>query len=407
MTKIAKAVIGSGYGDEGKGLMTDYLAATIPDAVIVRTNGGAQAGHTVVTPEGVRHVFHHVGSGALAGARTHLSRFFVAHPMFFLNEMEVLAGMGANTEVTIDPRALVTTPYDIMVNQIIESRRAKGRHGSCGMGFGETIERSNERLFEITARDLKRNVRPLLRRIREQWVTRRLEKLGVNDPTEDELAPVQSDEILERFAQDCERFRELVRLRDDEDLGREEAVIFEAAQGLMLDQDYGSFPHVTRSNTGMPNIAAVCLEAGIEVVDIYYMTRAYTTRHGAGPLRNETESLKGMEVNDPTNAANEWQGALRLAPLDVDGLVRAIRHDLARVGNELDVRPGIVVTCMDQIVGDTAPVEVAGKILDEDKSSLLGDFGNEWAPYILWGASYGPTRNDVRLVNVFPALRDV
>lgn len=395
MTKIAKAVIGAGYGDEGKGLMTDYLAADHPGAVIVRTNGGAQAGHTVVTPEGIRHVFHHVGSGALAGAETHLSRFFVAHPMFFLNEIEVLAKLGANTKVSIDPRALITTPYDIMINQIIESRRANGRHGSCGMGFGETIERSNERLFEITAGDLKRNIRPLLDRIRKQWVLRRLEKLGASNLTDEELAPVQNDDILERFAQDCESFLELVTLRSDETLGAEDVVIFEGAQGLMLDQDYGAFPHVTRSNTGMPNIAAVCGEAGIKDIDIHYMTRAYTTRHGAGPLRNETESLCGVEVVDPTNATNEWQGALRLAPLDVDGIVNAIKHDLSRVVGELEIRPGIIVTCMDQIIGDTAPVEVAGKVFDEEKSYLLGDFGAEWAPHILWGASYGPTRDDV------------
>lgn len=402
MTKIAKAVIGSGYGDEGKGLMTDYLAADNPGAVIVRTNGGAQAGHTVVTPEGVRHVFHHVGSGALAGARTHLSRFFVAHPMFFLDEIETLSDLGANTEITIDPRALVTTPYDIMINQIIESRRADGRHGSCGMGFGETIERSNERLFEITAGDLKRNVRPILRRIRSQWVRKRLEKLGVGDPTDDELAPVFSDEVLERFALDCEQFRDLVKLRDDEDLGAEDMVIFEGAQGLMLDQDYGAFPYVTRSNTGLPNIAAVCLEAGIGRIDVHYMTRAYTTRHGAGPLKNESKYLNGVEVIDKTNISNEWQGALRLAPLDVDGVLNAITHDISRVKDEIEIKPGVVVTCMDQITGAASPVEVGGIVYDEEKPWFLGDLNNEWMPGLLWGASYGPTRGDVRMNNTGP-----
>ncbi|WP_269581950.1 adenylosuccinate synthetase [Roseibium sp. Sym1] len=397
MITIAKAVIGAGFGDEGKGLMTDFLAAENSGAVVVRTNGGAQAGHTVVTPEGIRHVFHHVGSGALAGARTHLSRFFVSHPMFFLSEVEKLRRIGANTNVTIDPRALVTTPYDIMVNQIIESRRGDVRHGSCGMGFGETIERSSKRFFKITVADLGKDLRVILIRIRSQWVSRRLRKLGVEELTDEEIDLIFDDGILESFVTDCARFVELVRIRDDADIGREGTVIFEGAQGLMLDQDYGAFPHVTRSNTGMPNIAAVCAEAGISSVDVHYMTRAYSTRHGAGPLRNETKSLKGVEVVDETNTPNDWQGELRLAPLDVDGIVHAINYDLWRVKHRIEVRPGIFITCTDQIHGDTLPIEVSGRIFPENKISFLSEYTRDWHPHGLYGVSDGPTRENVKM----------
>src|SRR4051812_30640034 len=85
------AVIGANYGDEGKGLVTDYLAEEGEGAVVVRFNGGAQAGHTVVTPEGKRHVFHHFGSGTFRKARTHLSRFFISNPALFRPEFEALA----------------------------------------------------------------------------------------------------------------------------------------------------------------------------------------------------------------------------------------------------------------------------------------------------------------------------
>ena len=119
-----------------------YAAAVGCDGIVVRFNGGAQAGHTVVTPEGRRHVFSHIGSGTFAGAATFLSRFFVSHPLLFLKEWEVLAAQGVRPVVYVDPDSPVTTPYDMMINQIIEQEQGAARHGSCGLGFGETLERN-------------------------------------------------------------------------------------------------------------------------------------------------------------------------------------------------------------------------------------------------------------------------
>ena len=88
----ALAVIGANYGDEGKGRLVDWLVARHgTDSVVVRSNGGAQAGHTVGLAEGQpRHVFHHLGSGTLRGAATHMSRFMVSHPIVFADEYAVL-----------------------------------------------------------------------------------------------------------------------------------------------------------------------------------------------------------------------------------------------------------------------------------------------------------------------------
>ena len=85
----ARAVIGSNFGDEGKGLVVDYLCKTGGE-VVVRFNGGAQAGHTVVTPEGLRHVFRHFGSGTLYGVPTFLSQFFIVNPIIFFHELQDL-----------------------------------------------------------------------------------------------------------------------------------------------------------------------------------------------------------------------------------------------------------------------------------------------------------------------------
>ena len=127
----AFAVIGSAYGDEGKGLAVDALTSRArrarEDVCVVRSNGGAQAGHTVVTPEGRRHVFSHIGAGALAGARTHLSRFFVVNPMVFGREATNLGAHILEQGVTIDPRAPVTTPWDMLLNQGVERARGPAR----------------------------------------------------------------------------------------------------------------------------------------------------------------------------------------------------------------------------------------------------------------------------------------
>jgi adenylosuccinate synthase len=183
-TRSARVVIGANFGDEGKGVLTDYFAAQAPaTSLIVRFNGGAQAGHTVVTPEGQRHVFGHIGAGSLCGAATFLSHYFVCNSLLFLREYEALGRLGLTPTVWVDPRAPVTTPYDILINQLLENARGAARHGSCGVGFGETWERTLSTDFALTVADLTDRSR-LLRRlmaIRRDYVPQRLARLGLHD----------------------------------------------------------------------------------------------------------------------------------------------------------------------------------------------------------------------------------
>jgi adenylosuccinate synthase len=268
MERVAHAVIGANFGDEGKGLATDALAADLmmrgDDPVVVRSNGGAQAGHTVET-QGRRHVFHHVGSGAFTGARTHLSRFFVAHPMLLLRELEELRPLlPGSPHISIDPRAQVTTPWDVFLNQAIEAARGASRHGSCGVGFGETLERVSKGVT-LTAADLASpDLADRLIAIRDGWTGARLEALGIADHPEvlRNRDALWSDGLLERFVQDARLFAGLVPARSDAELGSE-TLLFEGAQGLMLDMDLGVMPHLTRSNTGLRNMLAIAEEAGI------------------------------------------------------------------------------------------------------------------------------------------------
>lgn len=392
----AQAVIGAGYGDEGKGRVTDWLAAQAPGAVVVRSNGGAQAGHTVVTPAGARHVFHHFGAGALAGAATHLSRCFVAHPMLFAAERATLAALGGRLDVTSDPRAPVTTPFDVLINQIVEAHRGTARHGSCGLGFGETIERNLVAEFATSLQTLFRpDLGMRLRHIRDHWVPTRLARLGIPMPT-GRLADTLSDNaIITRFLDDCAAYTDHVQLWPDRRLGQLGPVIFEAAQGLLLDQDFGAFPYVTRSNTGLRNMLAIATEAGIDHIDAIYVTRSYLTRHGAGPLGGEVARVDGIAVDDPTNAPNDWQGTIRLAPLDLLQLQAAIAADLAlAAGGTITVTAGLAVTCLDRA---TAAIPVRhGATLRRLAPATVATHIAAALSLPLFGAGWGPSRQDFR-----------
>jgi adenylosuccinate synthase len=403
MGRTAYAVIGANFGDEGKGLATDALAAELTSRglapLVVRSNGGAQAGHTVET-QGRRHVFHHVGSGAFTGARTHLSRFFVAHPMLFLRELEELRPLlPAPPELTIDPGAQVTTPWDVFLNQAAEAARGAGRHGSCGVGFGETLKRADGG-FGLTVSDLTRpDLRDRLSWIRDGWALRRLEELGVQDRPDvtGNLGLLWSDAVLDRFFADVRDFLGAVSSRSDAEIGSE-TLLFEGAQGLMLDQDLGVMPHLTPSNTGIRNMIAIAETAGIDEIRPLYMTRAYMTRHGAGPLKHETETLPWAEVVDPTNRPNAWQGALRLAPLDLDETTRFIKADLSFAeASPVRVVPVIGMTCLDQVSGRAEAVLDGARrgISTPELPELFAEMSG--APVGL--LSYGPDRGAVRLGN--------
>jgi adenylosuccinate synthase len=133
------AVIGGQLGDEGKGLITDFLSNHL--TLVVRFNGGAQAGHTVVLPDGRRHEFHHFGAGCFKAACTLLSRHFIVNPLLYAKEYHSPELKGIRKTVYVDPRCRVTTPLDMMLNTLVEERRGAQRHGSCGVGINETVTR--------------------------------------------------------------------------------------------------------------------------------------------------------------------------------------------------------------------------------------------------------------------------
>ncbi len=393
---IAKAVIGAGYGDEGKGVMTDALVAPYgADATVLRYNGGAQAGHTVTLADGRRHVFHHVGSGAFAGAATFLSRFFVANPILLAQEIVELAALGVRPRIAIDRDAPVTTPFDMMINQIVERSRGNGRHGSCGLGFGETLERNLRPAFALTVGQLKDRALPSrLREIRDLWAPERLDGLGLWPLGEDDMALLKDDAIIEHWLEDAAAFLHAVAISDSASLRETKALVFEGAQGLLLDQDRGDFPHVTRSNTGLKNVLALAAEIGLAHLDVYYVTRCYATRHGAGPLSHELSGPPHQNVVDATNIDNPWQGALRFGTLDLSILQSAVASDVA--DSELatvKVSHSLAMTCLDQ-VGDAVSYFHAGRLRQASPDALAAAAARAVSALTLV-RSFGPTRDTI------------
>ena len=374
------AVIGAQFGDEGKGLMVDYLSQH--QTLVVRFNGGAQAGHTVVRADGHRHEFQHFGAGGYRGAFTLLSRFFIVNPILYVQELGDIKGI-PYLATYVDERCLVTTPVDMMLNTLVEKARGSGRHGSCGVGINETVTRCEQEASRLTVGQLAtESLRSITNRV-YTYGLRRAEKLGVELP--DGMTML---EIFDRWAYDVKTFMRSAQIVNDVELiERHTNVVFEGAQGLRLDElAPGGFPHVTRSRTGMTNVITLLNESKrTDVVDVVYVTRAYVTRHGAGPLGGETDGHPYGWTGPESNVENESQGKLRYAKLEDHAmeLRNAIKRDITNLSlsapsNNI-YRIGLAVTCNDQVPASDAASSFAS-----------------WAAQLpLWYKSFGPTRFDV------------
>lgn len=382
--KKAIAVIGAAFGDEGKGLMTDYFCRQAQEQpIVVRFNGGAQAGHTVVTPEGKRHVFHHYGAGHLAGAETYLSRFFLVNPALWAQEAFELSGSIIREnypKLLVDHFALVTTPYDMFINQKLEERRNESfgdkRHGSCGMGIHETMLRSKHPSdTRLVVRDLiSRGLEEKLDKIR-LYAIGRLVFLGLDDL--ENIEWVNDNYVFSQCLRQFKQFMKSAILTNPIELSQKE-VIFEGAQGLLLDQDNKRFfPHVTHSKTGLSNACWLAgKEMGFDKLDVCYVARSYLTRHGHGELPGGDPNLS---YEDNTNVQNNWQGSLRFAPQDWKLINEAMHEDFnSNCGKGIDLNHSIAVTHLDQC-----------PITSEDylELKIAVDYH-----------SFGPTSNDVEKV---------
>jgi adenylosuccinate synthase len=413
----AIAIIGANYGDEAKGNAVAYFTRKLGgDPLVVRGNGGAQAGHTVVTENGQRHVFGHLGAGTLDGARTYLASNFIVNPLVFAKEYQKLCDMGASPQVFASPACMVSTIYDMALNSLAELARGNERHGSCGMGINETVTRDQAgfRLDLQTLYGDREELLSTLGRIRKHWVPMRLDRLGL---TLDSFRGASSGVMLraaiyygvlladpELVLQELQRHATELHVQDPKKLTPfDDPIIIEGAQGLALDEFLGEYPHVTRSITGLPSAIRAAYECGKRSVRPVYVTRAYLTRHGAGPLPGEGTEITDHPLSDLTNVQNEWQGTLRYAPLNIRRMVNLIKRDRERgelVAQALGImveKPELFVSCLDQL-GTAVRVCVDHDHYQMIPSGELLDFISYLLPTDMrvGYASYGPTPGDVR-----------
>jgi adenylosuccinate synthase len=302
LTDTHVAVVDLGYGDAGKGAVVDALCATGPVTAVIRFNGGAQAAHNVVTPDGRHHTFAQFGSGSFHGVPTHLSRFVVVDPLALAAEADHLTSVGVADPfalLTVDAEALLATPWHRAANRIREQRRGVDRHGSCGMGIGQTME------YALSHVDAPRAADVLTPRV----LTRRLTALV--DRLTDDLGPLGGPpvaDVVDAFA----AFGSAVAIVDGSAylprLLGSGVCVFEGAQGVLLDEWFGWHPYTTWSTTTFDNAEAL---AG-DVVRLG-VTRTYTTRHGAGPLVTADPALALPEAH---NGTGRWQGEFRVGHFD-------------------------------------------------------------------------------------------
>jgi len=321
---MIKSVIGLGFGDEGKGLVTNYLTLKSKNKpLIIRHSGGHQAGHNVVF-NGTNHIFSNFGSGSPNGADTYWSKYCTVDPVGIINELKELKSKGIDPVLYIDADAPITTPYEKYHNV---SSTNNLNHGTCGVGFGSTFARE-ENFYSLTFSD-----------IFYSWIFE--EKMNnisnyytfnIDDDVMDEFILSISDII---------KYKNNIKLTYGRPMGYDD-IIFEGSQGLLLDQHYGFFPHVTRSNTGTKNIYNIISNKNIE---FYLVTRAYQTRHGNGPMTNTNYDIEINNINE-TNVSGGYQGEFKKSILDVSLLEYGINKDKGlREGNNKK----LVITCLDHL----------------------------------------------------------
>lgn len=312
-------VLGMVFGDEGKGVTTQWLCQQSlkqgRNPIVVRFNGGAQAAHTVCF-NGKEHICSSYGSGVLLGVPTFLSKDFYFDPISAYNERQTLNEL--DPVLLVHPQCRVVTPYDVLVG--VNNAKVL-RDGTCGKGIFQTFKRYNSMTFEdiLRHKDQEDFLRMFLYHVRTYY-------------------QVEKDYDLEdMFVQSMLNLPFSVT---ETPFDGHKEIIYEGAQGLLLDMDYGFFPNVTPSHTGLDNIPIDQLKNA----DVYLVTRTYTTRHGNG-YEPRHELLWDLSDKHETNVNNEFQGTFKTGMLEFGLIHRAIdRHHLDVWQKKYNLKYHLMVT---------------------------------------------------------------
>ena len=312
-------VLGSFYGDEGKGKIIDYLGSKAD--IAVRCSGGNNAGHTIEV-DGVKFAFHLIPSGILnKGTIAVIGNGVVVDPKVLIEEMENLKEHGYSADnLRISDKAHIILPYHIEMDKLLEENRGSNKIGTTARGIGPAYCDKYERCG-IRAEDL---------------ISDRFEELlTININNKNKIFEMYGHETvdLEKTLADYKEYAKILKpyitdtvtlIHNALDEGKK--VICEGAQATLLDIDFGSYPFVTSSN---PSIGGVCTGSGVgakDIGEVYGVLKAYSSRVGAGPYVTEQNN----EIGDTIRELGHEYGTTTKRPrrcgwLDLVALKYAVR----------------------------------------------------------------------------------
>jgi len=343
-----KAVIGSLFGDEGKGTLVQYLCSEAinenKSVIVVRFSGGPQAAHTV-EHNSINHICSSFGSGTLLGVDTAYVRGSYFDPICAFNESKTLRVKGVELPTIHLFDNGIITPYD--VKSAHEDKKAED-DGSCKAGVWQAVQRQASghtfKSYNLTHQDDNPDT---LENLCNLYLDDARNYYGYsrNDELEKQFnaAMKHGCENYLKLYESMGEFKTLLQCYD--------VVIFEGTQGLLLDGTYGFYPHVTSTKVGIEPILDIVpkyLEGcGMSDVDFYFVTRTYLTRHGNG--YNPRKKLEWDLSNKcETNTYNENQGKFKVGCLELELFERATdRHRLDNLQKKHGLKYHLAVTHMD------------------------------------------------------------
>jgi adenylosuccinate synthase len=355
-------VIGTQWGDEGKGKITDYLAESAE--VVARYQGGNNAGHTILI-ENMKYKLHLIPSGIFYSDKICvIGNGLVIHPSALLDEIQYIHDNGFSTaNLRISDRAHVIMPYHLLLDELEEERKGDNKIGTTKKGIGpayvDKASRSGIRIADLMdAAEFEKKTRRMVAEknvLIEQVFGRK--GLDVEEIIEQYLSYA---EVLRPYVTDTS-----VVLNDAIDGGRR--VLFEGAQGVMLDIDQGTYPYVTSSN---PTAGGVCIGSGVgptKINQVIGVAKAYTTRVGDGPFPTELNNETGDWIREKGHEYGTTTGRPRRVGWFDSVVVRHARRVSGITGlslNSIDVLSGL------DTVKICTSYRLDGKVIDHYPANL-------------------------------------
>ncbi|MGG1634357.1 adenylosuccinate synthase [Paenibacillus sp. FSL A5-0031] len=355
-------VVGTQWGDEGKGKITDYLAEGAD--VVARYQGGNNAGHTILI-DNKKYKLTMIPSGIFNHDKTCvIGNGMVINPEALIDEINYIHENGFSTDnLKISDRAHVIMPYHLVLDGLEEDRKGDNKIGTTRKGIGpcymDKAARNGIRIADLMdAEEFESRVRSII--IEKNQLIEQVyggAHLNADSIVADYLGYA---EVLRKYVTDTS-----VILNDAIDAGQK--VLFEGAQGVMLDIDQGTYPYVTSSN---PSAGGVCIGSGVgpsKIQQVIGVAKAYTTRVGDGPFPTEQDNEIGQMIRDKGHEYGTVTGRPRRVGWFDTVVVRHARRVSGITGlslNSLDVLTGL------ETVKICTGYKLRGEVIDTYPASL-------------------------------------